>query len=322
MKVITKVCKAKWTEIVRGCSYATFFHTCEWAKVIEDTFDQYKVATKLFVFPDGTEVILPLISSRAGPGGLLKAYRSMVPGVYGNLVSVREISPDKVDRIFKRLLKLNVASISIVDNPFTDYAMPDYFEEKPMFTQILRLRDGFEPLWKNFTKGHRSSAKKAQKMGVTVNIAGSLEDYREYFRIYQDSVKRWGERATSNYPYRLFKNIYNMQSPGVRLWLAKINGKTISGALVFYHNKHVVWWHGATLGEYFRYCPANLLQTEIIKDSCRRSYEIYDFNPSGGHGGVVKFKRSFGSQTIDMTLYKSGHGMIYGIYKKLRSKLK
>ena len=318
MKVISKVSKAKWNEIVKECSYATFFHTYEWAKIIRDTFDHYNIATKLFIFQDETEVILPLVSSNMGFKGFFKSYQSMIPGVYGNLLSNKRLSNDKIEQIFKSLLKVNVASMFIIGNPFAPYNMnmPDYFERKSIFTQILRLEDGFNNLWRNFTKGHKSSAKKSKRIGVTIDVAKSIEDYEEYFNIYQDSIKRWGEKATSNYPYILFKNLYSIKSLNIKLWLAKFNSQIISGALVFYCNKHVVWWHGTTLSEYFDYCPSNLLQTEIIKDACNKKYKIYDFNPSGGHEGVVKFKKSFGAQNIEFNCYKLKNSTSYRVYER------
>jgi lipid II:glycine glycyltransferase (peptidoglycan interpeptide bridge formation enzyme) len=117
-----------------------------------------------------------------------------------------------------------------------------------------------------------------------------------YYSVYEDAHRRWGDRATSHYDFELFKNIFEMKSPNIKLWLAKAEQRIIAGALVMYWNRHVVWWHGASLEEYFHYCAANLLNVEIIKNACERGYLYYDFNPSGGHEGVASFKQSFGAE--------------------------
>jgi lipid II:glycine glycyltransferase (peptidoglycan interpeptide bridge formation enzyme) len=38
-----------------------------------------------------------------------------------------------------------------------------------------------------------------------------------------------------------------------------------------------------------------LLYAQIIRDAHNQGYRYFDFNPSGGHEGVVHFKESFGA---------------------------
>ncbi len=82
-----------------------------------------------------------------------------------------------------------------------------------------------------------------------------------------------------------------------------IDEKIVSGALLFYCGNHIVWWHGATLSDFFNHYPANFLQNEIIKESCEKGYKYYDFNPSGGHEGVMKFKDRFGAKRIYFNIW-------------------
>jgi len=39
--------------------------------------------------------------------------------------------------------------------------------------------------------------------------------------------------------------------------------------------------------------PTNGLLYTVIRDGSDRGYGVFDFNPSGGHEGVVAFKKSF-----------------------------
>ena len=96
----------------------------------------------------------------------------------------------------------------------------------------------------------------------------------------------------------MFEIIYERHSPQIKLWLAHIDGKAVSGAICFYNNKHVVYWHGASLSDHAALRPANLLQAQLIEDAYRNGFWWYDFNPSGGLEGVEKFKTSFGARKL------------------------
>ena len=116
--------------------------------------------------------------------------------------------------------------------------------------------------------------------------------------MYQDALRRWGERATSRYPFAVFRALGRYDAQRVRLWLVRKSGAIIGGILVLYHNQHAVYWHGAFIAAFFEYRPSNLVHAEAIRDACERGYQWYDFNPSGGHEGVVRFKQSFHPQTL------------------------
>ena len=307
-----------WEEVARECEYATFFHTPAWARIIEKSLPKYRISTKVYVFEDGISAILPLMTS----GRVYKKTSySMAPGVYGGPIAGGELNPERIRGIFSDLCRLNVRNMHIVGNPLFDYEMPAGYRCRDDFTHILKLDKGFDSIWKGFSKGHRSSAKKAERMGVQIDLARSSEDYGQYYRVYEDSLRRWGDRATSHYEFGLFQNIFEEDNSDIRLWLARVGEEVIAGALVFYWNNHIVWWHGAALDKFFEYCAPNLLNTEIIRDGCQRGYLYYDFNPSGGHKGVADFKRRFGAEKRKIRIWSS-HSVGDGIRRRLREALR
>ena len=122
-----------------------------------------------------------------------------------------------------------------------------------------------------------------------------------YYDIYEDSLKRWGERVTTKYDWKLFEEMYDRKSPNIKLWLAIYNNKPISGSINFYAKNHVVPWHCASLSEYFKVKPVNLLDWEVIRDARSKHYQYFDFNPSGGLEGVKAYKRRWG--TVSLSTY-------------------
>ena len=82
------------------------------------------------------------------------------------------------------------------------------------------------------------------------------------------------------------------------LWLARAQGKVVAGALCLHARRHVAYWHGAALEEFFPLRPVHLLMRESMRDAARRGRNWYDFNPSGGLPGVARFKRGFGARPL------------------------
>jgi lipid II:glycine glycyltransferase (peptidoglycan interpeptide bridge formation enzyme) len=170
-------------------------------------------------------------------------------------------------------------------------------------TQTLSLKSGFDNILKLWTKGHRYNTRKARKEGVLIRLAYNLHDWNNYYSVYEDSLRRWGNRASSKYGSGLFNKMFRCNSSDIKLWLATYQDNVVAGALCFYAKNHVVYWHGASLEKSFHLYPVNLLLYEVIKDACEQGYFWFDFNPSGGHEGVKSFKKGFGCSTLQSNLY-------------------
>lgn len=295
---IKKICSAtpdEWDKIWRECDYATYFHSREWSEIwnVYTEGNIYPDA-KLIIFIDGKKALLPL-SYQKKFKGLVKKYLSSPAGTYGGWISSDGIGVEHVALMTKYLTK-KLGNLIWRINPFDpNLKNIDIYNAQNDFTQYLNLNNGFDSIYKLWTKGHASAARKARKEGIIIKESRLWKEWEQYFKIYEDSIRRWGNTVSSRYSISLFKAFFKKHSPNIKLWLAYFEGKPIAGALCFYHNHHVVYWHGATLEEYFLKRPSNLLQYEIIKDACEKGYWWYDFNPSGGHEGVINFKKSFGT---------------------------
>ena len=157
------------------------------------------------------------------------------------------------------------------------------------------LEDGCEQA----THRHRTAVRKAERAGLTVRQAATAEDWAAYFSIYESTLARWGENASSRYGAELFELLRRRGEPGVRLWLVELqNGPIVAGAVTLCAPHHVVGWHMATLADYFRLRPSNLLVHEMARDACERSLDWLDLNPSGGHEGVRVFKQRCGGRPM------------------------
>lgn len=290
-----------WWNVAQACDYATFFHSPLWHRLIERTFDGCEDRTVGAVTDDGVRMVLPLLKTGESAKGMMEDLTSTYAGCYGGVIADGEVSEEDVARLYDEVQTWNMASLSVNGNPmWSAFDCPSVLSDEEAtgdFTQIIELGGRtFDDVLSDFSRGHRSSMNKGQQRGVEIRQADSLEDYRSYFGAYEDCLRRW-DNPSSEYPWELFENGFEIaqQHPGhISLWLAEVDGEVVGGAWFFYWNQHLVYWHGATYEEYFDYRTNNVLHPAIIKDAIESGYKYYDFNPSGGHEGVVDFKRRFG----------------------------
>jgi hypothetical protein len=288
----------EWDLIWRECNYSTYFHSREWAE-IWNVYSKGKLnpGPKLISFSDGKKALLPLSFQRSLKG-LAKNYISSPGGTFGGWIAKDELDVDHAVLLNGYLTK-KCGNLIWRLNPYDELAFRAGVRiSKDDETHTLNLSDGFDAIYNCWTKGHVSAARKARKEGVSIRLASSCDDWDLYYQVYEDSIRRWGNKVSSRYSWELFQEMFRRNSPSIRLWLAEYQNTVVAGALCFYSKKHVVYWHGAALEKYFNLRPVNLLMYETIKDACECGYRWFDFNPSGGHEGVKSFKTSFGAVSM------------------------
>jgi len=300
----------EWDNIWANCDYATYFHSREWSEVWQKyTYGKLAPAARLITFSDNKSALLTLstlstLSTQWLWNGLVTQYVLSPGGTFGGWLSVNELSNNHSSLLYE-YISTHFKNLTWRLNPYNpleaNLKINDIENDQ---THTLNLRNGFESIYKGWTKGHASGSRKAQKAGVEIREAATLKDWEDYYETYEDSLQRWGESASTSYEWRFFQHIYDLSSSNIKLWLAIYENQVVAGALCLYAKTHVCYWHGSALEKYFNLRPVNLLMYEAIKDSCTHGYQWFDFNPSGGHQGVKAFKRSFGAEELSCPIIK------------------
>jgi hypothetical protein len=302
-----------WQAILDKNNSATFYHTPTWVDIITHAFPKWKNSTIMMEFEDNNYMVFPLLCRPFLNHESFNWYESMVPGTYGGPIFIKEPEKQHLQNVDKELSHYN--NLQIVGNPFFGWNPDSGFTEIETFTHILKLMPDFADIQKHFAKSRREAIRYSQKQGVTVNQVEFMTHYQEYYLIYQDQIKRWGNRAGSQYSFRLFEEIARQASynSNIKLWAAWLNGKIISGVICFYHHNHVALWHNATLTNSLRYRPVDLLYSSVIEAACHDGIANFDFGKSGDNSGVIQYKEHFGAKKIPITVYKRRNfaGQIY-----------
>lgn len=322
-KLLINVDDDLWCEIANSSGLTTFYHTPAWTNILCETFPKWKNATFGLEFEDGNRAVFPVLQRSIISSLPSYWHESTVPGAYGGPIFQFPAYPEHYEAVDQELIKYR--NILIVSNPFSDWHPDGDFTRYETFIQMLRLTPEFTKIWKSYSKGRRHTVNFAKKQGVIVREVDFLEHYQAYYEIYQVQLRRWGRTATDYYPLRLFKNLatYANTNADIKLWTAWLDNKMISGLIVFYHHKHLVTWHGATLEEYFEYRPVDILYSAVIEAACQAGSEIFDFANSGGHNNVVEYKERYGAVRLPLTIFRHRNigGMAYRAIRHLRNYL-
>jgi lipid II:glycine glycyltransferase (peptidoglycan interpeptide bridge formation enzyme) len=168
---------------------------------------------------------------------------------------------------------------------------------------LIDLRPGLPAVRSQYSKTQRQGIRTAERAGVTVRTASSIDDWRTYYALYHESMARWGNSATSNHPWALFESLHRRQDESLQLWLAEIGGEACAGAVVLYTNSIGCYFHGASSERYAKQMASKLLQDRIMEELCSRGLTTYDLLSSGNHEGVAKFKASLGSKLVEFAYF-------------------
>jgi hypothetical protein len=270
-----------------------FSHRAGAGRAFESAYPEYSFEPYQVLYRDGSNILFPIVRvTRRLP--VLTTALAMPLGLEGTPLPVKgEVTAGHVYSAFRALQ--GIGALAVYGG--AGGSPPTLGSVTMATTHTLDLRSGFEALWSGaFSSKNRNSCRKAERAGVDVSAeagAGALEDY---LRLYAMSSKGWGY-ADPPYPRRLFAALIG--SGAAELWLARLDGQAIAGALLLRGSHDVFYWSGAMDRQFQAFAPTNAVLRTAIESACRRGDDYVDFGASGGLAGVERFKLSFGAQPCE-----------------------
>ena len=303
MRILERLDESLWWETIKNCPCATFFHTPVWNQLVSDSYPQLTNASLGIELAGGTLAIVPLTANIRRLRPLQKKW-STFAWCYGDIIAARQITEQERHQLTLVLLSDRPGFLTITGNPFCCQppVLHSKFHRKDDFTQTVDLTQGYDKLAGNYSRSCKKQIKKGRRFGFEVRSASSERDVAAYLEIYHENLVRWN-KSGGGYSSEIFSRVLRMgkeEATQGKLWLVVEagTGQIVGGTLVFYWDWHAVEWHGVFNRRYFQHGVRNYLVDTIIRDACLRGCSLYDFNPSGGHDGVVRFKESFGAEPL------------------------
>lgn len=324
MKVREDLTDGEWESLALASEHSTFFHTPAWARSVEKTFPgKYRAKARLFQFAPGDWALLPAMETERELRGFFRTLNAGVLGVYGGCVASQPLTGEKFQRIAAYLQRIRVKRVVMFGNPYAPAAtLADHWALTPNYTHQLPL-SGFQSeteLLGAYTHMMRNHVNRASRIGYDVQIARSESDVADYAQVYEKSLERHGENATGRQPRELFFHLFRTAPGNAAFWIARRDGRAVGGVLVFYYRRRAIAWNAAFAAEEFPNGIAKFLHHQVIVNARDNGFQVYDFNPSGGHEGTVKFKEMFGAERRDFAGYLWVNGF-YRAYKRVRTLL-
>ncbi len=281
-----------WEELCRADPTCTFFQTPAWHGIAARYYQAESIPL-LFKFGDQV-ACLPLLRKRRWG-----FYRYFSPfGTYTALVAATQLKPEVLHSIEKSLRNLH---LDLVSSPFTVNPL-SVGTSKISRVQVIDLK-ALDPnnLLRDWEEGQQRRLRVARREGVEVRLANSSAEWERYFELYQLTLKRWGDKTRVRYAKNLFDDIQLLitKKIEVKLWIAEHQNQIGAGYITFYHNRHVIPWHGAADNAFFSKGATQSLFFTIINDALQKGYAYFDLTGSGGLAGVEVFKSRFGTKTVE-----------------------
>lgn len=285
------VSAADWMSDLARCPGGTFFHTAGWLSAMEAAFGSRPTRVKAHM-GDGRWALLPL-SVRSLAKGRVPLALGGETGAYGGLVSPEPLTAAESERIYAAVRK-RIGSWRLTGNPFeAGRHLPEGGSAGE--THLLALAP-FETLRAGFSRGCKARGNKARKSGLRLEIRTDADAAKAYYGLYLDTVARWGDRLTWARPERFFTGILAHGAPHARLFLAYQDGLLVSGLLFGAYGQTAHYIAGATLASHLELAPSNFLMEEALRHYAEAGFAHFDFGPSNGLEGVMRFKESFGAK--------------------------
>lgn len=295
----------EWRAFHEASQHATFFEGPAWAEIWDRyTGGRIAPAPRLFTFDDGAMVLAPWSRQRrrlgrsrvlAAPGGTFGG------GLYEPGAGV---TPGHMAALFRQL---GPGPVIVRQNPFDPLmgaVSPPGGWSRPDFTQVLSLAE-FEAADRALRQNQvYRKRRQGERAGLSLRPAVGPEDVGRYYAVYLAARARWGEEASSRYGRGLFAAI-DLGSENVDFWMIERAGDVIGGGpFLKAGSRHVVSWLMVAHPDHFDARPYDFAYTELIHHYRDRGFRWFDFNPSGGHEGVVSFKENFGTTRRASNVYE------------------
>ncbi|RLE68443.1 MAG: FemAB-like protein, partial [Thermoprotei archaeon] len=115
---------------------------------------------------------------------------------------------------------------------------------------------------------------------------------KDFYNIFTNAMRNLGPPAHSA---AFFRNILIEFPENSNIATIEYKDRVISTIFLLYFKDIVIYGWGASLREYLKLSPNYLLFWEIIKYSCERGFNFFDFGRSLPDTGVFLFKRGWGA---------------------------
>jgi hypothetical protein len=311
-RVTTPAPRTEWRKAFLADPNAQAFHSPGWVDGV-CAVGRFQDASRMYETPDGRVLVLPMVR-RPYLGGVVSHQASMPPAFgVGGVVSADPVTPQDLSAVCADLRSERSALRTFIrpaSRTAATWAAADLSAAKatPRLGHVLDLEGGFEHVWeRRFRKSVRRTVRKAEKSGVVVEHDTTGARLPEYFRLMEDSVKRWAQqqheplllsrwRARHRVTLEKAQRLAAAVPEHFHLYLAMLDGQAIAGNVVYFANGARATSSAMIKDLAGPVGAMHLLDRVGIEDACAAGCTHYDLGESGAHSGLALYKTGFGAE--------------------------
>lgn len=275
--------QGEWDRFVLSSQSGTFFHLSGWQRVVERVIGHRSI---------------PLVASRKGriSGVLpLSRVRSRIFGdclVSSPLAVYGGICTEDEDSHFGLLAAAGELARSFNVNYLELRNCTESFQTglpgRDLYVTFTQdLSPGPERLLQALPRDTRYMVRKSMKAGLDWTEDLSIN---EFYEVYAHSVHRLG---TPVFPKQLFSALKQEFPKDCKFFGVRKGKRAIAAVLCFYYKDQVLPYYGGALAEFNKDAPNNFMYWNLIAQSCREGYRVFDFGRSKRGTGSFQFKSSW-----------------------------
>ena len=303
IQIINPITVNNWNEYILAFEDYSFFHTSEWAKVLNES---YHFVPVYFTYSENDELlaIVPLMlvnSWLTGNRAVSLPFSDFCEPLLKDNSHFYNLSEDIINYSKKEKLKYIEFRSSKNRYPFeTEHFRTD-------FRHILKLDKGETDLLKSFSENTRRNIKKANKEKVTLKLLNNDLGMKIFIDMNCETRKKHGLPPQPNIFFEsILKNIINKGYGDIIL--AVKDETYIAGAIFFKLGKKLLYKFGASYSKYFELRGNHFVMWEAIKKYRAEGYEEFDFGRTEiEHEGLRRFK--LGWNTNELSIFTTRYSI-------------
>ena len=171
------------------------------------------------------------------------------------------------------------------------------------YQHIIPITASAEETAKGFHSSARRAIRKAEREGLSVREANSLDDMREFYRLTVLTRKKHGLLPQ---PWRFFANVHRhmIEAGAGHLLLADFEGRPIAGDLLLRFRDQMVYKFNASDPRFLNLRPNNILLWQAIRLSASLGCRSLDLGRCDtDNEGLRRFKLLWGSDEKTLRYY-------------------
>jgi Acetyltransferase (GNAT) domain len=307
----------RWDRFVTDHPDGSVYHHSRWLRALEREYGQVALALASEDANHEIRGVLPLMHTKGVPfglGGAAAARRlSSLPRtpVAGPLAFDARTTAALVEAALSHAQASPGTRLQVKMSRQIEDVPPQLAETPWRVSYVVRLPSDPAELRFGNARNHariKWAVQKAERQGVHIRHAETVEDLRVWYRLYLD-VNRW--RGQPSRSYRFFEETWNLLRPVglMRLLLAEliVDGKrrVLAGSILLTFGSTVSYAFNGRLREGLHLRPNDALQWRAVHDACAEGFSWYDLGEVGeGNVGLAGFKAKWGAEARPLYRYQ------------------